>query len=125
MRVTEKHKQFIRRYLETGNATRAYMEVMNNENYKYCKIKSCTLLADPDIKAYAKEVQQEISDNFIFGIENVQKFWIEVMLDENEKMPNRMRASEDLARSLGGFTDKQDVNVSSTVIFKGEDNIED
>ena len=125
MRVTEKHKQFVRRYLETGNATRAYMEVMNNENYKYCKIKSCTLLADPDIKAYAKEVQQEISDNFIFGIENVQKFWIEVMLDENEKMPNRMRASEDLARSLGGFTDKQDVNVSSTVIFKGEDNIED
>lgn len=125
MRVTEKHKQFIRRYLETGNATRAYMEVMNNENYKYCKIKSCTLLADPDIKAYAKEVQQEISDNFIFGMENVQKFWIEVMLDENEKMPNRMRASEDLARSLGGFTDKQDVNLNSTVIFKGEDNIED
>lgn len=125
MRVTEKHKQFIRRYLETGNATRAYMEVMNNENYKYCKIKSCTLLADPDIKAYAKEVQQEISDNFIFGIENVQKFWIEVMLDENEKMPNRMRASEDLARSLGGFTDKQDVNLNGSVIFKGEDNIED
>lgn len=125
MRVTEKHKQFIRRYLETGNATRAYMEVMNNENYKYCKIKSCTLLADPDIKAYAKEVQQEISDNFIFGMENVQKFWIEVMLDENEKMPNRMRASEDLARSLGGFTDKQDVNLNGSVIFKGEDNIED
>ena len=125
MRVTEKHKQFIRRYLETGNATRAYMEVMNNENYKYCKIKSCTLLADLDIKAYAKEVQQEISDNFIFGMENVQKFWIEVMLDENEKMPNRMRASEDLARSLGGFTDKQDVNLNGSVIFKGEDNIED
>ena len=55
----------------------------------------------------------------------VQKFWVETMMDENERIQNRLKASELLSKSLGGFEDKQLININGAVIFKGEDNIED
>ena len=124
MKVTDKHRNFIRKYLETGNATRSYMECMNNTNYDYCKQKASLLLSDKNIKEEVNKIQQELRDQMVFDITNIQKFWIEVMLNENEKMFNRMRASENLCRSIGGFSDKQDINLSGQVIFRGENDLE-
>ena len=56
---------------------------------------------------------------------NATKSYMKIYKNENEKMPNRLRASEMLTKSLGGFEDKQLININGAVIFKGEDNIED
>lgn len=124
-KITEKNKEFVQEYLLTGNATKSYMKIYKNENEKYCREKSSVVLSKPEVKEYAKELQQQQREAFIFDMCTVQKFWVEVMLDENEKMPNRLRASEMLTKSLGGFEDKQLININGAVIFKGEDNIED
>ena len=124
-RITEKNKEFMMEYFKTGNATRSYMKVYEKDNEKYCREKASILLATSEAKEYIKELQQQQRDAFIFDMCNVQKFWVEVMLNENEKMPNRLRASELLTKSLGGFEDKQTVNLNGTVIFTGEDRIED
>ena len=124
-KITEKNKEFVQEYLLTGNATRSYMKVYDNQNYKYCKEKSCLVLAKPEIKEYVRELQQQQRDAFIFDMCTVQKFWVEVMLDENEKMPNRLRASELLSKSLGGFENKQTINLNGAVIFTGENDIND
>ena len=124
-RITEKNKEFIREYFKTGNATRSYMKVYENKNEKYCRGQAYVLLSFPEAKKYVKELQEQQREAFIFDMCNVQKFWVEVMLDEKEKMPNRLKASELLTKSLGGFEDKQTVNLNGTVIFTGEDKIED
>lgn len=124
-KITEKNKEFVQEYLLTGNATRSYMKIYQNENEKYCREKSSIVLSKPEVKAYAKELQQEQREAFIFEIHNIQKFWVQTMMDPNEKMPNRLRASELLTKSLGGFEDKQSVNINGTVIFTGEDDIDD
>ena len=124
-KITEKNKEFVQEYLLTGNATRSYMKIYQNENEKYCREKSSVVLSKPEVKAYAKELQQEQREAFIFEIHNIQKFWVQTMMDPNEKMPNRLRASELLTKSLGGFEDKQSVNINGTVIFTGEDDIDD
>ena len=124
-KITEKNKEFVQEYLLTGNATRSYMKIYNNENAKYCREKSCIVLSKAEVKEYMKELQQQQRDAFIFDMCTVQKFWVEVMLNENEKMPNRLRASELLTKSLGGFEDKQTVNLNGAVIFTGESDIND
>ena len=39
-KITEKNKEFAQEYLLTGNATRSYMKIYDNQNYKYCREKS-------------------------------------------------------------------------------------
>lgn len=124
-KITEKNKEFVQEYLLTGNATRSYMKIYENQNAKYCREKSSVVLSKPEVKEYVRELQQQQRDAFIFEMCNIQKFWVETMMNENEKMPNRLRASELLTKSLGGFEDKQLVNINGTVIFTGEDDIDD
>lgn len=59
------------------------------------------------------DLQKEIRNKEIKSIEEIQVFWSEVMTDENQEMQYRLKSSELLAKSQGGFV--ENVNVSGTI----------
>ena len=65
-----------------------------------------------------KKAQENIRNDNIKSIEEVQQWWSEVMDDKEENTKNRLKASELLVKSKGGFIDRMelDADVSPIVI---------
>lgn len=61
-----------------------------------------------------REEQEQLKAEGIKSVEEVQRWWSAIMDDENEDKNTKMRASENLVKSQGGFIDrlKGDLNVS-------------
>lgn len=61
-----------------------------------------------------KEMQEELKADGIKSVKEVQKWWSSLLDDETADMNTRMKASENIVRSQGGFIDrlKGDVNIS-------------
>ena len=58
-----------------------------------------------------KQKQEVIRNEKIKTVEQIQEFWSEVMEDaEFVEMKDRLKASEMLAKSQGGFIEKIDLN---------------
>ena len=60
-----------------------------------------------------KEDQALIKDKEIKSIGEIQKWWSEKMDDEGEELKDRIRCSENLAKSLGAFV--ENVKVSGQI----------
>ena len=56
-----------------------------------------------------KKAQENIKNDNIKSIEEVQQWWSEVMDDNEESTKNRLKASELLVKSKGGFIEKMEV----------------
>lgn len=61
-----------------------------------------------------KEMQEEIRSDEIKSVEEIQKWWSSLIDDEGTDRNTKMRASENLVRSQGGFIDrlKGDLNLT-------------
>lgn len=59
-----------------------------------------------------KAVQEEILTPKIKSVREIQEWWSEVMTDETTDIKDKIKASELLAKSQGGFIDKVEVGGS-------------
>lgn len=124
-KLTNKQIEYVHEWMRTGNAAKAYRTVFNysGNNLKHLVYK---ISHRPEVQNYVKQLQLEAKENFFFQLADAQQFWIEVMKNENEKMYNRLKASELFAKSVGGFTENNNMKIDvKQVIFQNEDDIDE
>ena len=147
--MNEKQKAFADDYLITLNASESYRKVYKNcKNAEVIKTNASRLLANANVKAYVEEKLKEISNNKIAEAEEVLSYLTKVMRGQTveetvivegvgngfseakivNKIPSekdRLKAVELLGKRYRLFVDKQEVTGAISVVFEGEEDIEE
>lgn len=99
--LNSKQQLFISEYLTDFNATQAAIRA----GYSVRSAGSIAneLLKKPDIQQALQATITARNNNLIADREERKRFWSRVMLDENENIKHRLKASELLAKSEGDF----------------------
>lgn len=128
--LTPKQKAFCDYYIETGNAT----ESARKAGYKGNNLNRVASdnLSKVDIKKYIDERLEQIESKRIAKAEEVLEYLTRVMRGEEKDqfdleapLNERTKAAELLGKRYRLFTDKVEADVNQTVIFEGEDDIQD
>lgn len=108
MGITTKQRRFIEAY--TGNATKAAIAAGYSEKTAYSIGQE--LLTKPEIMERIQEREaQRLSECIASRVER-QEFWTSTMRNGEEKIADRLKASELLAKSNGDFLERIEANVS-------------
>ena len=105
--MTLQQKAFCEYYVACKNATEAALKAGYSE--KTARSIGSENLTKPDIKKYIDELNQEIRSPRIAEMTEVQEFWTETMRNKKAKMSDRLKASENIAKTNGAFLDKVEV----------------
>lgn len=100
--MNTRRERFCYEYAASGNATKAAEAA--GYSPRTARSQGQRLLTNDDIKARLLEISKEIEIEQIASIQNIQIFWTETMNDGSQKTADRLKASELLMRSKGGFT---------------------
>ena len=116
IKLTTKQKAFCDYYIENGgNGTEAAIKAGYSE--KTAAEMSSENLRKPNIIFYLKERNKQVESSRILSMQEIQEFWSDTIVDELREFKDRLKASELLGRSKGGFIDKVshtgNVNVSN------------
>ena len=100
--ITEKQRAFCEEYVKNGgNVYKACISA--GYSPKYANGKGYTLLRNVQVKAYIEKLMKKVDKTKVKSIEEIQEFWGKVMDDEEAKMQDRLKASENLAKVYGAF----------------------
>ena len=148
-KLTNKQMIFANEYLVDLNATRAYKKAYPNvKKDSVAKAAASRLLTNVNLKNYIDEQLKKIEDESIADAAEVMKYLTAVMRNElteevvvvegegegcssarivkkDISAKDRNKAAELLGKRYRLFTDKIEADVSQTVIFTGEDELED
>lgn len=129
-KMTKKQKAFCDYYIETGNATEAAIKAGYSK--KTAKAIGSENLTKPYIKQYIDERLAKIEDARIAKGEEVLQYLTKVMRGEEKdqfgldaSLQDRTKAAELLGKRYRLFVDKVEADVNQTIIFTGEDELED
>lgn len=129
-KMTEKQKAFCDYYIETGNATEAAIKAGYSK--KTAKVIGSENLTKPYLKQYIDERLAKIEDERIAKGEEVLQYLTKVMRGEEKdqfgldaSLQDRTKAAELLGKRYRLFVDKVEADVNQTVVFTGEDELED
>lgn len=129
-KMTEKQKAFCDYYIETGNATEAAIKAGYSK--KTAKVIGSENLTKPYLKQYIDERLAQIEDARIAKGEEVLQYLTKVMRGEEKdqfgldaSLQDRTKAAELLGKRYRLFVDKVEADVNQTVVFTGEDELED
>lgn len=149
MKLTEKQKRFCDEYLIDLNATRAYKTAYPNvKKDNTAAVNGNKLLRNAKVKEYIDKRIKEIEDKSIADAKEVMQYLTKVMRNEvTEEVvvvegegdgcssarvikkymsaKDRTKAAELLGKRYKLFTEKVEADVNHTVVFEGEDEIED
>ncbi|KMT21582.1 terminase small subunit [Clostridium cylindrosporum] len=146
MKLTPKQKAFADYYIELGNATEAAVKAGYSK--KTATVIGAENLIKPNIKSYIDQRMRELDEKAIARQEEVLKYLTKVMRgEETEEVvvienigdsmsearivkkqvgaKDRNKAAELLGKRYRLFVDKVEADVNQTVIFEGEDELED
>lgn len=106
MAKLNRREQTIMNYMQNGgNIKKAMIDAGYSETYADRNSKYLLGIIGDEIK----KAQENIRNDNIKSIEEVQQWWSEVMDDKEESTKNRLKASELLVKSKGGFIEKMEV----------------
>lgn len=129
-KLTPKQRAFADYYIETGNAT----EAARRAGYKGKNLNRIASenLSKLDIKQYIDERLSKIEDTRIAKGEEVLQYLTKVMRGEEKdqfgldaSLQDRTKAAELLGKRYRLFTEKIEADINATVIFEGENELED
>lgn len=144
-KLTEKQKAFADYYIESLNATESYLRAYDTNNYKVASVEGSKNLEKPSIRSYIDErmnskeneriaSQDEVLETLTLimrgQLEEEVVFFTqlgeEVRTTKTPSIKDRMKSAELLGKRYRLFTDKVEANVkATTIIFEGEDELED
>lgn len=148
-KLTNKQMIFANEYLVDLNATRAYKKAYPNvKKDSVAATNGNRLLRNAKVKNYINEQLKKIEDESIANATEVMKYLTAVMRNElteevvvvegegegcssarivkkDISAKDRNKAAELLGKRYRLFTDKIEADVNQTVIFTGEDELED
>lgn len=108
--LTPKQSLFIDHYIETFNATEAYVRVFEPKNRDTASVMASKLLANARVKEEVARRTEALRDPIIASAQQVLTFLTEMMGKEDAKDTDRIRAAELLGKRYALFTDKIDLN---------------
>ncbi|MDZ4991911.1 terminase small subunit [Clostridium perfringens] len=146
MKLTPKQKAFAEYYIETGNATES--AVRAGYSKKTARVIGQENLLKPALKSYIDEKMKELEDKRIAKAEEVLEYLTRVLrgeeteqvvvtenigdfmseakvVDKEISAKDKIKAAELLGKRYRLFTDKIEADVNQTVVFEGEDDLED
>ena len=149
MKLTEKQKIFADEYLVDLNATRAYrIAYPRVKSDNVAAVNGTRLLRNAKVKEYIDERLKQLEDKRIAKADEVLQYLTSVMRNEVKEevvvveskgdgcssartikkdmsAKDRNKAAELLGKRYRLFTDRIEADVNQTVIFEGEDELED
>ncbi|MDU2489647.1 terminase small subunit [uncultured Clostridium sp.] len=146
MKLTQKQKAFADYYIETGNATEA--AIKSGYSKKTARVIGQENLTKPAIKNYIDEKMEQLADKRIAKAEEVLEYLTRVIRGEETEQvvvtesvgdfmsearvinkelsaKDRIKAAELLGKRYRLFTEKIEADISATVVFEGENELED
>ncbi len=82
-KLSDNHKAFVRKYIECGNRTSAYLAVYKNvKDTQLAAVKAYHLLEDPLIKEYYNEISEAVTADDVADIHEVLTTLTKVMRRE-------------------------------------------
>lgn len=146
MKLTPKQKAFAEYYIETGNATEAArkagykgknlnriasenlskLDIKNYIDEKMKELESQRIAKAEEVLEYLTRVLRGEETEQVVVTENVGDFMSEARLVDKELLAkDKIKAAELLGKRYRLFTDKIEADVNQTVVFEGEDDLED
>ena len=112
MALTPKQKAFCEYYAANGgNGTQAAIDAGYSDNV--AGQQGAENLKKPEIKEYIAELANPTENKRIANANEIKEFWSSVMREDAEKMNDRLKASELLAKSGGMFIDRVEIKETS------------
>ncbi|WP_394883294.1 terminase small subunit [Clostridium baratii] len=148
-KLTEKQRIFVNEYLVDLNATRAYKKAYPKvKKDSTARTNGSRLLTNANIKEYIDVQLKKIEDKSIADAKEVMQYLSKIMrgqLDEEVVVvegegegyssakivrkevgiKDRNKAAELLGKRYRLFVDKVDTNINASIVFEGEDELED
>ena len=109
--LDERKKRFCREYVKTGNLYQSAIKAGYSK--KYAKGRGSYLLEIVGVQDYINSLTKKAENEDVADIKEVKQYWTTVMRSKEEDTRERLKASEYLAKSSGGFIDN--VNVAANV----------
>ena len=146
MKLTPKQKAFAEYYIETGNATESArkagykgknlnriasenLEKLNIKNYideKMKELERKRIAKAEEVLEYLTRVLRGEETEQVVVTENIGDFMSEAkVIDKELSAKDKIKAAELLGKRYRLFTDKIEADVNQTVVFEGEDDLED
>ena len=127
-KLTPKQQAFADYYIETGNAT----EAARRAGYKKPNVQGSENLEKLSIKSYIEERMKVLDEKRIAKGEEVLQYLTKVMRGEEKdqfgldaSLQDRTKAAELLGKRYRLFVDKVEADINKTVVFDGENELED
>ncbi|AQM60398.1 terminase [Clostridium baratii] len=127
-KLTPKQKAFADYYIELGNAT----EAARRAGYKKPNVQGSQNLEKLSVKSYIEERIKVLDEKRIAKGEEVLQYLTKVMRGEEKdqfgldaSLQDRTKAAELLGKRYRLFVDKVDTNINASIVFEGEDELED
>ena len=102
--LTERQRRFVEAYVRLGEGTKAAVEA--GYSAKYAGTEAYRSLRNPIIKGEIERRLLEIAKEKGLTPEELKKFWASILNNDGEKTPERLKASELMARTHGMFKDQ-------------------
>lgn len=81
--ISEKQKQFVRKFVELGNKTQAYMAVYSNvKDNIVARSAAARLMKDERIKEYYNQLTEELQDEEVASVREVLKTYTSILRRE-------------------------------------------
>lgn len=146
LKLTPKQKAFAEYYIETGNATESAIKAGYSK--KTARVIGQENLLKPALKSYIDEKMKELESKRIAKAEEVLEYLTRVLrgeeteqvvvtenigdfmsearvVDKELSAKDKIKAAELLGKRYRLFIDKVEADVNQTVVFEGEDDLED
>ncbi|WP_335996814.1 terminase small subunit [Fusobacterium polymorphum] len=108
MKLNARQKSFCEYYVVSGNATEAAIKAGYKE--KNARFIGSENLTKANIKEYIKELQEKAKDNRIMTAIERREFLTKLILKEETKDTDRLKAVDILNKMDGEYTQKVEVN---------------
>lgn len=103
-----RQERFIVEYFVDNNATQAAIRA--GYTAQEADKQGTRLLQHPKIKAAIEAHKDAVREQCVTKESELLHFWGQVMVSTTEKMRDRLRASENIAKHIGMFTERLDVS---------------
>jgi phage terminase small subunit len=117
MALQDKQRAFITEYIKDQNATRAAQRAgYSDPNY------GRQLLTNPNVQAELQKIRADARTNAVMTLSELQEWWSNFIRKYNpgDDTKDSLKASELLAKSLGGFTERHEHTGAITIQFIDE-----
>ncbi len=122
-KITAKQQRFIDNIVKGYNYTEACTKAGYNGSPKYIRSTGSTLYKN--LKLFIDErmvkVNEQIDKSTIFTVKEIQEKWSQMICDMNLKPELRVKVSELLVKSQGGFIERKEVKQVTTEWFIDEE----